>query len=154
MSPRTIIPGAIAILALATSAALADDASTTVENGQVHIRIVGDGGYGEAARAVVTGDPVAALAAGDRWTATRPDTGLLAGPDALAKAAGAGLTEGRHPWRATITFDPEHGVPVWRVANTTDDALLRSAGDVVILDARTGEVLGRDEWSVTIEPGR
>lgn len=83
--------------------------------------------------------------------------------DALRRAREEGLGNGTRPWRVQFTWHREHewipadvtagvGVPprvhgtfAWSVRNSTgeDDA----GGDVVVIDANDGRLVGRDQWS-------
>jgi hypothetical protein len=77
--------------------------------------------------------------------ATEP---LLDRAGALCIARAQELPEGVAPWTAFFGHEPGHGGAVWIVCNTELTGVGGARGTRLVIDAVTGELLAREEWSV------
>jgi hypothetical protein len=145
----------LALIALVVGGlAQADEVAVTLERGITTITIVGDGDA-QNARGLVSGDAnrVLALEARRSIDPSHAD-GLLRGGEALDVARRSNLEGGISPWRAHLDYDGSLGRAVWRVFTTTAAKGGDAEGAVLTLDARTGDVLAREVWSVSVELAR
>lgn len=145
---------AVLSLLVVAGPSVADEVSVTLEGGVTTITIVGEGDPRDDT-AVIAGSAARVLAAEARASVdpTRAE-GLLSGRDALERAQGANLDRGVDPWRAYLDYDATFGRAVWRVFATTDASVGTAEGSVITFDARSGDVLARDAWSVSVTQER
>jgi len=150
----TLLLAILSLLLVAGPSAADDDVSITLEGGVTTITIVGEGDPRDDT-AVIAGDAARVLAAEARAAIdpTRAE-GLISGRDALERAQSSNLDGGVAPWRAYLDYDASFARAVWRVFATTDASVGRAEGSVITFDARSGDVLARDAWSVSVDVAR
>ncbi len=135
---------------LALGLVAAASISTTAVAETIVIHADGDRSPSDPAAAMIVADVPAVLAARDADAARRDDGGFISGSRALASAERAGLAAGVRPWRAYLEFDAAEARVVWRIMNTTDQSGGDASGRAYLLDATTGDVVAKSDWSVTI----
>lgn len=84
------------------------------------------------------------------------ENGVTCDPDAfitrdaaICVARAEGLAEGVAAWDVHLVYHHHYQRPLWSVSNTTldDPADCHQAGEQLSIDAETGEVLARLDWS-------
>jgi len=141
------------VLCAVTAAAAEPARVVTRPDGTIEITIHGVSGSSpdDPGFALVDADPGRVARDRASFEASRVPETLRTAGQAIAAARSEGLAKGLEPWRASLSFDPLLGAPVWRVASTELRELGREAGRTITIDARSGAVLSANEWSLTLD---